>query len=481
VVRVPGTRVILLGIVLLAFLVRVYHLDFQSLWRDEMDAIRFAREPLSILLSNFTRAGWNGPLYYLLLRPWLTVAGDSEFALRFFSLFWGVLAVPLTYAVSRRWFTPFPATLAPLLITLSPYLVWYSQEGKMYALLLALILLSMYLYTQALERGRLWLWLGHVLVTSLGLYVHVLAAIIVPLQALLFVIWWPRYQARWRSWLAAMAALTLPYLPLALWEIPTLLSGFATGHKFVPLPQMLNIMLLAFAQGLWPVYNWLAISVFALLLAGAILLEENHRQDGWRVAATCLLWFFFPIISVYLISLKMPLFLDRYLIWTAPALYLLAALGVMKIGHRTRLLATILLIAIVVINARGLWWQAHTIIKSDFRAAATYLRQHRNPDELIIFHISYVRPTFEYYYGDSSPYADGIPTNEATTEAWLDAAMRAQTRGYDTVWLCYSEATMWDERQMVKAWLDRHGRRTEHASFARVEVFRYELGPDGPL
>ena len=476
--RVPGTRVILLGIVLLAFLMRVYHLDFQSLWRDEMDAIRFARDPVSTLLANFTRAGWNGPLYYLLLRPWLAVAGDSEFALRFFSLFWGVLAVPLTYAVSRRWLAPLPATLAPLFITCSPYLVWYSQEGKMYALLLVLTLLSMYLYIRALERGRFWLWLGHVIVTSLGLYVHVLAAIIVPFQALLFVIWWPRYRARWRGWLAAMAALTLPYLPLALWEIPTLLSGFVTGHEFVPLPRMLNIMLLAFAQGLWPVYNWLAISAFVfLLLAGVILPEENYHQDGWRVAVTWLLWLFFPIIVVYLISLKMPLFLDRYIIWTAPAFYLLAAQGAMKIGQRTRSLATILLIAIVVINARGLWWQAHTPIKSDFRAAAAYVRQHRNPDELIIFHISYVRPTFEYYYGDSSPYANGIPTSKTTTEVWLDTAMQAQTRGYNAVWLCYSEATMWDEQQMVKAWLDRHGQCTDHVSFARVEVFRYELGP----
>jgi len=476
--RAAGNRVVLLAIVLLAFAVRVYHLDFQSLWRDEMDAIRFVRDPVSTLFSNFTRAGWNGPLYYLLLRPWLAVAGDSEFVLRFFSLFWGVLAVPLTYAVGRRWLAPSPATLASLFIAFSPYPVWYSQEGKMYALLLALTLLSVYLYVRALERGGFWLWLGHVIVTSLCLYVHVLAAIIVPLQALLFVVWWPRYRARWRGWLAAMAALTLPYLPLALWEIPTLLSGFTTGHEFVPLPRMLSTMLLAFAQGLWPVYNWLAISIFVfLLLARVVLTGEKDAQHERRTEISLLLWFLFPIASVYLISLKMPIFLDRYLIWIGPAFYLLAAQGMIAIGRRSRLLVTGALLAIVLINTRGLWWQAHTPIKSDFRAAAAYVRQHREPDELIIFHISYVRPTFEYYYGDSSPHADGIPTSETTTETWLDAAMETQTRGCDAVWLCYSEATLWDKHEMVKAWLDRHGRRTDYAAFARVEVFRYEFGP----
>ncbi|MDY7040526.1 MAG: glycosyltransferase family 39 protein, partial [Chloroflexota bacterium] len=124
--RDSGYRVVLLTIVLLAFAVRVYHLDYQSLWRDEVDAIRFSYDSLDTLLANFTRAGWNGPLYYLFLRPWLAVAGDSEFALRFFSLLWGVLAVPLTYAVGRRLLAPHSAVLASLLVALSPYLVWYS-------------------------------------------------------------------------------------------------------------------------------------------------------------------------------------------------------------------------------------------------------------------------------------------------------------------------------------------------------------------
>jgi mannosyltransferase len=474
--RAPGNRAILLIIVLLAFTVRMYHLDFQSLWRDEMDAIRFAHDSPSALLSNFARPGWNGPLYYLLLRPWLALAGDSEFALRFFSLWWGMLAVPLTCAVGRRLLDSSPAMFGSLLIALSPYLVWYSQEGKMYALLLTLVLLSIYLYVRALERGGFWPWLGHVIVTSLCLYVHVLAAVIVPLQALLFIAWWPRYRARWRGWLAAMAALTLPYLPLALWEIPTLLSGFTTGHKFMPLPGMLKTMLLAFSQGLWPVHNWLAIGVLVLLLlAGATLSEKGGYQRWWRTVIALLLWFFFPIIIVYFISLKIPIFLDRYLIWTAPAFYLLAARGIAEIWRRSHWLTATVLFALVIFNSRGLWWQGHTTIKSDFRAAAAYVRQHRTSNELIIFHISYVRPTFEYYYGDSSPYADGLPTDETTTEVWLDSAMQTQTLGHSAVWLCYSEATMWDRREIVKDWLERHGQRTDYAAFTRVEVARYEF------
>ena len=74
----------LLVLVLVGFFVRAISLDAQSLWRDEVDALRFATAPWSEMVRNFTRPGWNGPLYYLLLRGWIGAAGTSEYAMRVF-------------------------------------------------------------------------------------------------------------------------------------------------------------------------------------------------------------------------------------------------------------------------------------------------------------------------------------------------------------------------------------------------------------
>ena len=88
-------------LILIAFAVRSVSLDAQSLWRDEVDALRFATAPWSEMLSNFTHPGWNGPLYFLLLRAWVALTGTSEYALRFFSLIFGVLCLPLIYVLGR--------------------------------------------------------------------------------------------------------------------------------------------------------------------------------------------------------------------------------------------------------------------------------------------------------------------------------------------------------------------------------------------
>ena len=138
------------------------------------------------------------------------------------------------------------------------------------------------------------------------------------------------------------------------------------------------------------------------------------------------------------------------------------------------------LAAMLVFNAWGVWQQGSTPIKSDFRLAAAYVQEHRQPGDLALFHISYIRYAFEYYYGDSAPFADGIPTNEQTTQASVDTLMRQRTAGYEVVWLVLSEPEMWDQRGMTVAWLDAYAQADVRADFARVSVIRYRIAQERP-
>jgi hypothetical protein len=61
----------MVGLLIAAFAIRALTLTNQSLWRDEVDALRFAQAPWREMLATFTRPGWNGPLYFVLLRGWV--------------------------------------------------------------------------------------------------------------------------------------------------------------------------------------------------------------------------------------------------------------------------------------------------------------------------------------------------------------------------------------------------------------------------
>ena len=82
-------------LVLLAFALRVYHLDFQSLWSDEGISLLRSSQPLGQMLRLMPVE--HVPGYFVLLNFWLPVAGTADFALRFPSLIPSVLVVALAY------------------------------------------------------------------------------------------------------------------------------------------------------------------------------------------------------------------------------------------------------------------------------------------------------------------------------------------------------------------------------------------------
>jgi hypothetical protein len=498
-------RVLLLGVTLLAFGIRAGGLLRQSLWRDEVDALMFATRPLAQIIEMFRRPGENGPLFFLLLRPWLAAAGTSEFSLRFISALAATAAAPVVYILivrlaggSRR-----PAVLAALLIAVAPYLVWYGQEAKMYGLLTFLVPLTLLLTLEAARQGGWPRWALLYALTTLSIYVHFLAALVVPVQALWLLIapLEPGAQTgparavsaarRW-LWVAVyLAALLLPYVPLLRWQAPMWLSTFQTGHPFVPLGQIFRIILTVFSLGILGGGNpWLLLPYMLGLVAGAVLWPRQGRRAGgaWdrsrvRVVALLLVWFLLPPVLIYLVSLGMPIFTERYLIWSVPAFFALIALGADALLRAWKPLGLVTLVAVLALNLYGIALQGRPI-KADFRAAAAFVLAHRQPEDVLIFQIPYNRYTFMYYASPARdpnattlPWLDGPYTNRPMTEAqvhdWMAQGL-GEARG---AWLIASEAPMWDEQGMTEKWLAEHGAAQEHAEFSRVAVTRYEINP----
>jgi len=56
---------------------------------------------------------------------------------------------------------------------------------------------------------------------------------------------------------------------------------------------------------------------------------------------------------------------------------------------------------------------------------------------------------------------------------YVEEQMTVLTSGYSGVWLVYSEVALWDDRELVKQWLDSHTRLAEHQTYVGVDVFHY--------
>ena len=262
-----------------AFLLRLNRLDGQSLWRDEVDAIRFSSWAVAELIQGLFRTGHNGPLYFLLLRPWRSLTGDTEFALRFPSAVLGAVAIPLGYVLARQLgFGRRTGLVLGLLLATSPYLIWYGQEAKMYTLLLAFIVIAFIAYLKALAgAGRGW-WFVFVIATSFSFYTHILSPLILPVFGLVAGLYYEQWRRQWQPWLVSMLCLTLPYLPLAVWQMPLLLTGFQSGHPYYDLREISSLLLQLYSSGLIRFAGVLPMILFAFLLLTGLFLENRGNS-----------------------------------------------------------------------------------------------------------------------------------------------------------------------------------------------------------
>ena len=121
--------------------IRLSGLTFHSLWLDEAVSVYLASFPLSeILRRGMALQEPNPRLYHLLLHLWMRVFGSGEAAVRLLSAFLGTLYLLPIYLLGRRLLSPRVALLATVLAAINPFLVWYSQEARMYALVATLTL-----------------------------------------------------------------------------------------------------------------------------------------------------------------------------------------------------------------------------------------------------------------------------------------------------------------------------------------------------
>lgn len=498
------TRGLVLAATLLAFALRALTLLSQSLWRDEVDALLFATRPLPQLLAMFSEPGQNGPLFFLALRPWLALVGHSEYALRFPSALFGVLAVPLTYVLLRR-MADLPVALAgAVLMAIAPYGVWYGQEAKMYALLTVLGPASLLAILWLREKHGWQPWAALYVVTSLAAYTHLLAALIIPIQLLWLVLvpWNERLPRRVAAAITYPVALVLPYVPFLAWAPGVLASNFQTGHPFVALDLIIQILAGAFSRGVLGIKPVSLLPYMLALVAGVILWPalaatraearltrgaewlwrtDDSRSARWRSVFILLLWMLLPPLSVYLVSLSVPIFTDRYLIWAMPAYLALLACGIVALSRWWRPFGIAVAGVILALNGWSVYLQATQPIKADFRAAATYVIARYQPGDKIMYQIPYNRYTFSYYAsghedpedprwaGVEGPYTN-FGMNAAEADAWIAARLGAA----HAVWLVSSEAPMWDARGLTDQWFEANATVTDRADFIRVRVARYE-------
>jgi hypothetical protein len=152
--RARSTLLAVLGLTLLGAALRFPTLDRQSFWLDELVTVSLLDHGLGDAVREVPRTEATPFLYYLVAWVWGSLFGLGEVGIRTLSALAGMATIPIAYGagavlVSRR-----TGIVAAALVAVNPFLVWYSQEARSYALLALLGAGTVLAFGHALRGSR---------------------------------------------------------------------------------------------------------------------------------------------------------------------------------------------------------------------------------------------------------------------------------------------------------------------------------------
>ncbi len=468
----------------LAFALRVYKLDAESLWLDEVLSINLASMDIPSAIRTLPGNYVHPPFYFIILHIWSRVAGQSEFSLRFLAALFGPLTAAMTYKLARVLFERRTALLSGLFLALCPYHVYYSQETRMYTLATFLGLVGAYCFFQTLERRDTALcWIGFVLCSVLGLYTHYYTLFLLLFENLFFlslITIRRQYRCSLKAWLLAQLAIFCLYLP---W-LPAFLiqsTGGRTDWIKVPSFGYLPVALITYFVTPNPEGKLhLLIGGFGVLFPmtlgtiGAQLTEDGQKLSFplSRSRLYVLSYLIVPFLTACAASLLIkPILGFRYLIIYVPAACILLAYGLNLVKPRfLALLLSLLLGWAMILYLDGIY---NTTNRDDWRNVARYLSTRIQRDDLVCFNDRYARLLFYYYYGKEGDL------NEITlSEIGEDRSSRAgkTTHSHQRIWLIIPLGleTIHDRHTLDTFWQRApHSKLLLAEGFTGIEVFLF--------
>lgn len=448
-----------------ALWIRLYRLDVQPLWLDEGQTWAIVTgQRLGALVLDLFRPTQAYPLFHLLLKVDTRLLGDSEWSLRLPSAVAGALAVPAMFLLGRELRDWLLGLGAALLLLVSPFAIWQSQDAKAYSMtLLATILLALTL-ARALRLNTRRSWLLFAAVALIAPFTHRLLVF----TLLGCAIAWglrgiedrgsrigDRRTRTWRSYLALGGALAAGIALAAALVFAQDAQGAGGQFAAVGPLRAAWLTLGQFAIGQWPGTVrrlWLLPSVLLLLVGGVRLLRDLRGRRHLRGALIVLALGGAPTLLFAVVLAQRPFYEPRYLTIVYP-FWLLALAWTLPtpiggrgagIGDQPRsrsfvptffrsrfsvlsswlLVLGACLVAFWALYLPNVGLFSGAIVKENYRDMIRVLAEHVHPDDMVIVHPDSVVALYGYY----GPRVSDHPLPAPVTYYWLGRSDQFKVR-----------------------------------------------------
>ena len=470
-----------------AWAIRLWQLDASDLTFDEAATYVVANRPLFDILSYLLGAvREHPPVFYLLIRPWMMIAGTSEYSLRFFAVCASLVGVALTARLAKKLTHSagvrdenrlfIASGITALILVLSPFEVYYARDARMYTLTIVWAMLSSLLFLPLLFDFRRGKWpkpiglAALVLINGLAVFTHYYLVLLIVTQFVSLLA-----LRRWRAFLAWNAAHGLVGLLGVIWLLrsPGLSSSLteAWGRFDLIWPSVGQLrrlvadILFGPIKGVpWSlVYFWALLVVIGLLVSWFRSFQSGPKTSVVASAAGALransVWLtvtvLLPVVLAYLMP-EPPR--SRFLIFLLPfAAVVVGQIPLLLTGFRKTALVALALAALVILTL-GVYGLPRTVkwIKSEYGHVVATVSAHARPGDGVLFYGPWQEIPFRYYRPESFPPITRLPPFAPPLLVLEEAepVLQELMRSYRRLWVIPAAVEDVDPDHVAAGWLN---------------------------
>lgn len=362
-----------------------------GLWHPETHGISILRLDWAGFWHVLSEREANMALYYFILKLALPF-GDSEIFFRSISIGFAVASFPFVYLIGKELFDRRAGLAACWMMAFNAFFIHFSHEVRSYSLLVLLALISTYCLILGIKRPNAKFWTFHSLTGVLLVYTQFFGALVLISQAL-FLLFLSRESVPWKRVFNSAAFIVLFLLPLAAFFL-TKEAGQVDWVPEVHAGRIYNLFwTFSGAGSRILLLGYFVLTLTAVIHGCRIWKDKGGSPQAWGYALL-LVWLFLPMTIAYLVSLKYPVFMPRYLIVSHPALVLLAGAGASRITNRWLFAGTLALV--IALSIRG-EFLPRTKVEVDWKSVAERILTSAKPGDGIIVYHGFSRAPFDFY------------------------------------------------------------------------------------
>lgn len=452
----------------------------RGLWVDEAITVAQAQLPFDQMLDQLRSTDVHPPLHHAVVWSVVRVLGAAELVVRLPSTVAGALLVPAAHGLGRALYGRRTGLVAASLVTVAPFLVWYSQEARMYSLFMLLATASLWAQVSAIRGGGRWAWTAYAVTTAAMLWTQWFALVPLAAQQLVFlgVLVQRRHDraARRRllgSWLLALTAIAVavaPLVPIGADQLDAYASRRGTGDAVAATtaPAQAGNAASDFsgdvsvyavgANAIWAVAGYhsdaamtrLAALWPLLLLVGLGALGRG-RSNATNAVLVCI-----ALPSLLFIgagTFKRDLFELRYFATIVPLVLVLLARAITAVFQRPRSQAVAALACAGLLTGALTDQQLNGANprKYEFESALDTVTARAGPDDVILFAPDYLAEVVEYYAPEieARPAAERRRVDEGS-RIWLLATTRVADGARTTARVDRVLTDLQEDRHLVR-------------------------------